>query len=43
MEKINIIEINSRINFLSKDLKTNYWELLDIYKKIVTYYYYNKT
>ena len=42
MENINIDEINKKIKHLSKDTKSNYWELLDIYKKLITHYYYIK-
>lgn len=42
MENLNIFEIKKKIKLLSKNTKQNYWELLDLYKKMVTYYYYNK-
>jgi hypothetical protein len=42
MENLNIFEIKKKIKLLSKDINKNYWELLDLYKKLVTNYYYNK-
>jgi hypothetical protein len=42
MENLNIFEIKKRIKILSKDVKKNYYELLDIYKKLITFYFYNK-
>jgi hypothetical protein len=42
MENLNIKKIKKKIKYLSKDLKSNYFELLDLYKKLITYYYYNK-
>lgn len=42
MENLNIFEIKKKIKLLSKNLNKNYWELSDLYKKLVTYYYYNK-
>jgi hypothetical protein len=42
MENLNIFEIKKKIKLLSKDINKNYWELLDLYKKLITHYYYNK-
>ncbi len=43
MENINLREIKKKIKYLSKDLKNNYYELLDLYKKLITWYYYTKS
>ena len=42
MENLNIFEIKKKIKLLSKDINKNYWELLDIYKSLITNYYYIK-
>jgi hypothetical protein len=42
MENLNIFELKKKIKLLSKDVNKNYYELLDIYKKLITYYYYIK-
>jgi hypothetical protein len=42
MENLNIFEIKKKIKVLSKDIKNNYYELLDVYKKLVDYYYHLK-
>jgi hypothetical protein len=42
MENLNIFELKKKIKLLSNDVNKNYYELLDIYKKLITYYYYIK-
>ena len=39
MEKKNIFKIKKKIIKLSKDLDKNYFELLDLYKKLIIHYY----
>jgi hypothetical protein len=39
MEKKKIKELKKKIKLLSEDLDKNYWELLDIYKTLITEYY----
>jgi len=41
MENLNLSKIKKKIKHLSKDIDKNYWELLDLYKKLVTHYYYH--
>lgn len=42
MENLNIFILKKKIKLLSNDVNKNYWELLNLYKNLVTYYYYNK-
>lgn len=42
MENLNIFEIKKKIKVLSKDITKNYFELLNVYKQLITFYYYNK-
>jgi len=42
MENINISKIKKKIKKLSKDLDKNYFELLDLYKKLIIQYYLSK-
>ena len=39
MENINIFKIKKKIIKLSKNLDKNYFELLDLYKKLIIHYY----
>ena len=39
MKNINISKIKKKIKKLSKNLDQNYFELLDIYKKLIIQYY----
>jgi len=42
MENLNIIEIKKKFKYLSKNPKKNYNEILNLYQKIVVYYFYLK-
>jgi hypothetical protein len=42
MENLNILEIKKNLTKLSKSPKKNYYEILSLYQKIVTYYFYLK-
>lgn len=42
MENLNVSEIKKKIKVLSKNPKKNYYEILSLYQKIVTHYYYLK-
>ena len=42
MENLNISKIKKKFKYLSKNPENNYFELLDLYKKLITWYYYNK-
>lgn len=39
MENLNFFKIKKKIKKLSKNLDDNYFELLDIYKKLIIHYY----
>lgn len=39
MKKLNIFKLKKKIKKLSKNLDKNYFELLDIYKKLIIHYY----
>jgi hypothetical protein len=39
MENINISKLKKKIKKLSKNLDQNYFELLDLYKKLIIQYY----
>jgi hypothetical protein len=39
MENLNIYKIKKKIKKLSKNLDKNYFELLDLYKKLIIHYY----
>jgi len=39
MENLNLKKIKKKIKLLSKNLDTNYYELLNIYKSLVVEYY----
>ena len=39
MENLNFFKIKKKIKKLSKNLNDNYFELLDIYKKLIIHYY----
>jgi len=42
IEKLNLKEIKIRINKLKKNPGRNYYELLYLYQKLITNYYYLK-
>ena len=39
MENLNLKKINKKIKKLSKNLDENYYELLNLYKKLIINYY----
>ena len=39
MENLNLKKLNKKIKKLSKNLDENYFELLDLYKKLIIQYY----
>ena len=42
MENLNFDDIKKKFKDLSKDPKSNYYELIALYQKIVVYYFYLK-